>query len=122
MFSSVRLADSYLNLYDLYELTLPVELLTLSGCGTGLSVVAAGDELLGLTRGLLCAGAQTVLLSLWDVHDRTTADFMSSFYAHLGRGREKAAALREAMLETRERHPHPYFWAPFALVGKALNA
>jgi CHAT domain-containing protein len=72
MFSSVRLADSYLNLYDLYELRLPVELLTLSGCGTGLSVVAAGDELLGLTRGLLCAGAQSVLLSQWDVHDRTT--------------------------------------------------
>jgi CHAT domain-containing protein len=121
MFSSVRLADSYLNLYDLYELRLPVELLTLSGCGTGLSVVAAGDELLGLTRGLLCAGAQSVLLSLWDVHDRTTAEFMSSFYSHLGKEREKASALRAAMLETRERLPHPYFWAPFVLVGKALN-
>ena len=42
MFSSVRLADSYLNIYDLYELSLPAELLTLSGRGTGLNVVAAG--------------------------------------------------------------------------------
>ena len=121
MFSSVRLADSYLNLYDLYDLRLPVELLTLSGCGTGLSVVAAGDELLGLTRGLLCAGVQSVLLSLWDVHDRTTAEFMSCFYSHLRQEREKGAALKAAMLETRARQPHPYFWAPFVLVGKALN-
>ena len=121
MFSSVRLADLHMSLYDLYELRLPVELLTLSGCGTGLSVVAAGDELLGLTRGLLCAGAQTVLLSLWDVHDRTTAEFMSSFYGHLQREREKGAALRAAMLETRARRPHPYFWAPFVLAGKAFD-
>jgi CHAT domain-containing protein len=121
MFSSVRMADSYMSLYDLYELRLPVDLLTLSGCATGLNVVAAGDELLGLTRGLLCAGAQSLLLSLWDVHDRTTADFMSAFYAHLGREREKGSALRAAMLETRARQPHPYFWAPFVLVGKALN-
>jgi CHAT domain-containing protein len=121
MFSSVRMADAYISLYDLYELRLPVELLTLSGCGTGLNVVAAGDELLGLARGLLCAGAHSLLLSLWDVHDRTTADFMSSFYAHFEKKRRNAAALRAAMLETRARQPHPYFWAPFVLVGKALN-
>jgi CHAT domain-containing protein len=121
MFSSVRLADSYVTLYDLYDLRLPVELLALSGCGTALNVVGAGDELLGLTRGLLSAGARSVLLSLWDVHDRTTAEFMAAFYTHLGTGREKASALQEAMLETRSRQPHPYFWAPFVLVGDALN-
>src|SRR5262249_26075775 len=58
LFSSIRLGDSYLNLYDFYQLRLPVQLLTLSGCSTGLNAVAAGDELLGLIRGLLCAGAQ----------------------------------------------------------------
>ena len=121
MFSSIRMADGYMTLYDLYQLRLPVELLTLSGCGTGLNVVAAGDELLGLTRGLLGAGAQSVLLSLWDVHDFTTSEFMSSFYRHFGQSRQKAVALRLAVLETRERQPHPYFWAPFVLVGKALN-
>jgi CHAT domain-containing protein len=121
MFSSVRLGDSYMSLYDLYELKLPVELLTLSGCGTGLNVVAAGDELLGLTRGLLCAGAQTVLLSLWDVHDQTTAEFMSSFYSHVAKGCEKPVALRAAMIETRCRRPHPYYWAPFVIVGKAFS-
>jgi CHAT domain-containing protein len=58
MFSSVRLADSYLSLYDLYRLPLQADLFALSGCGTGLSVVAAGDEIMGLARGLLYAGGQ----------------------------------------------------------------
>ncbi len=64
MFSSIRLGDSFLSLYDLYQLRLPVELKTLSGCSTGLNVIAAGDELMGLVRGLLHAGAQSLLLSL----------------------------------------------------------
>src|SRR6202000_1561051 len=108
MFSAVRLGDSNLSLYDLYDLQLPVELLTLSGCATGLNVVAAGDELLGLSRGLLYAGAQTLLLTLWDVHDGSTAEFMRRFYTHLAGGTSKAAALREAILELRERYPHPW--------------
>jgi CHAT domain-containing protein len=118
MFSSVRLGDSYLNLYDLYQLRLPVELLALSGCGTGLNVVAAGDELLGLMRGLLLAGSQCLLLTLWDVHDRTTAEFMAYFYALLQKHPDKAAALRHTMREFRKRRPHPFYWAPFVLVGK----
>jgi CHAT domain-containing protein len=120
MFSGIRLGDSYLNLYDLYQLRLPVELVTLSGCATGLNVVTAGDELLGLVRGLLSAGAQTLLLTLWDVHDRSTAEFMKLFYRRFRRHGHKALALQGAMLELRERCPHPYYWAPFILVGKAF--
>jgi len=120
MFSGVRLGDGYLSLYDLYSFRLPVDLLTLSGCATGLNVVAAGDELIGLARGLLYAGARTLLLSLWDVHDRSTAEFMRSFYAHAHNGMvDKASALRAAMLETRGQYPHPFHWAPFILLGKA---
>lgn len=122
MFSSIRLADGYLTLYDLYQLSLPVDLLTLSGCGTGLNVVVAGDELLGLARGLLCAGAHSLLLSLWDVHDHTTAEFMLLFYTYLQGERDKSVALRSAMLELRKRHPHPYYWAPFVLMGKAFGS
>jgi CHAT domain-containing protein len=85
-------------------------------------VVAAGDELLGLIRGLLYAGAQTLLLTLWDVHDQTTAQFMKSFYSHLQASQNKAFAAKEAMLQLRERYPHPYYWAPFKLVGKAFDA
>ena len=119
MFSAIRLGDSFLSLFDLYQLRLPVELITLSGCSTGLNVVSAGDELIGLARGLLHAGAQSLILSLWDVHDKSTAEYMSVFYRLLREGKSKAAALRAAMLALRSSYPHPYQWAPFILVGKA---
>jgi CHAT domain-containing protein len=101
---------------------LPVELITLSGCGTGLSEIAAGDELLGLTRGLLTAGAQSLLVTLWDVHDQTTANFMRLFYLHSADTKDKAAALRNSMLELRQHVRHPYYWAPFILIGNRNNA
>ena len=118
MFSSIRLGDSFLSLYDLYHLRLPVELITLSGCSTGLNVVAAGDELIGLARGLLHAGAQSLVLSLWDVHDKSTAEFMKTFYQLLQQGQSKASALQTAMIQLRSSYPHPYQWAPFILAGK----
>jgi CHAT domain-containing protein len=118
MFSAVRLGDCYLNVCDLYDLHLPAELLTLSGCGTGQNAVAAGDELIGLARGLLHAGAHSLLLTLWEVHDRSTAEFMRAFYRNLRGGYGKAEALQYATQEIRERYPHPYYWAPFVLVGK----
>jgi len=118
MFSSVRMADSYLTMYDLYQMRLPVKLLALSGCGTGLSGIAAGDELLGLMRGMLFAGAESLLVTLWDVHDRSTARFMASFYTHLHNQDDSAVAIQQAMRELRARKPHPYYWAPFVLVGR----
>jgi CHAT domain-containing protein len=118
LFSSVRLGDRYLNVYDLYDLELPVELLTLSGCATGLNAVTAGDELLGLARGLLYAGAQSLLLTLWDVDDASTATLMTFYYDLITQGIGKARALRDAMLKLREIHAHPYYWAPFILVGR----
>ncbi|MGI8962061.1 MAG: CHAT domain-containing protein [Bryobacteraceae bacterium] len=121
MFSAIRLADTYLSLYDLYHMNLPVELLTLSGCVTGSNVVAEGDELLGLARGLLYAGARSLLLSLWDVNDQSTGELMKLFYCHLRSQCTKAEALQRAMSELRMRCPHPYHWAPFKLVGKALG-
>jgi CHAT domain-containing protein len=117
MFSGIRLGESRLTLYDLYHLKLPAELVTLSGCSTGLNVVAAGDELIGLVRGLLSAGAQSLLLTLWDVNDSSTAHFMKAFYTRLFALPDRALALREAMVEIRQKYPHPYYWAPFILVG-----
>jgi CHAT domain-containing protein len=118
MFSSIRLGDSYLSLYDLYHFKLPAELVVLSGCATGRSTVAPGDELMGLVRGLFQAGAQSLMLSLWDVHDASTRDFMIAFYSRLAQGQTKPVAVQGAMLELRQTHPHPYYWAPFALIGK----
>jgi CHAT domain-containing protein len=118
MFSGIRLGDGYLSLHDIDQLHLPAQLITLSGCATGLTVVAAGDELLGLVRGLLHAGGEALLLSLWDVHDRTTSEFMKHFYSHYSAQRNNVAALQSAMSAIRAQSPHPYFWAPFKLVGR----
>ncbi len=121
MFSGIRLGGSYLSLYDLYQMEIPAELVTLSGCSTGLNVVAAGDELLGLARGLIHAGAETSLLTLWDIQDRSTAGLMTSFYQQVACGQTKTDALQQAMQKVRAQYPHPYHWAPFILVGKLIQ-
>ena len=121
MFSAIQLGGSRLTLFDLYQLELGAELVVLSGCGTGLNVVESGDELIGLTRGLLYAGARSAMVTLWDVHDQSTAQFMSIFYRQLAHQGNRARAARLAMLELRETCPHPYYWAPFVLVGKPFD-
>ena len=118
MFSSIRLGNSHLSLYDLSYLHLPAELLVLSGCATGLNVVTPGDELMGLVRGLLQAGAQSLVLSLWDVHDDSTKDFMVGLHTRLQAGASTATAMQETMQELRQSYPHPYYWAPFSLIGR----
>ena len=118
MFSSIRLGSSQLSLYDMAHLQLPVELVVLSGCATGLNVVTPGDELMGLVRGLLQAGAQSLVLSLWDVNDDSTKEFMVEFYTGLQQGHSKADAMQIASIRLREQRPHPYYWAPFLLIGK----
>jgi len=122
MFSGIRLGDGYLNLFDLYQMRLNANLVTLSGCATGMNFVAAGDELLGLQRGLFYAGASTLLLSLWDVHDQSTSELMQLFYHEYLRTGEMASALQHAMRQLRQQNPHPYFWAPFVLVGKLADS
>jgi len=121
MFSSIRMGDGYLNLYDLYQMRLPSKLVTLSGCATGMNFVSVGDELLGLQRGLFCAGATSLLLSLWDVHDQSTAGLMKAFYKNYMASQDLAGSLQRAMQELRAENPHPYFWAPFVLVGKVTD-
>jgi CHAT domain-containing protein len=121
MFSGIRLGDRYLNVYDLYRLRLKADLVTLSGCATGANVAAAGDELLGITRGLFCAGAHTLLLSLWNVHDESTASLMTRLYRRIAGGASPVDALRDTMHDLRSEHPHPYYWAPFVLTGKSTQ-
>jgi CHAT domain-containing protein len=118
MFSAIQLGASRLTVLDLYELDLASELVVLSGCGTGLGVVEGGDEQIGLVRGLLYAGAQTVVATLWDAQDESTQRFMQAFYRRLPARADRAAVLRDAMVELRDAYPHPYHWAPFFLAGR----
>jgi CHAT domain-containing protein len=118
LFSALRLFDGWLSFYDLLGLNLKADLVTLSGCHTGSTQVTGGDELLGIFRGFLLSGSSSLLVTLWAVGDVSTAFFMESFYRHFKRGMTKRAALKQAVLDTRERYSHPYFWAPFMLMGK----
>ena len=111
-----------LRLGDIYNLNLPVELVTLSACETALGRSVKGEGMIGLTRGFMYAGAPRVLASLWAVDDVATADLMKLFYeGMLGpRKLRPPAALREAQREMYEknRQASPFYWAGFVLQGE----
>ncbi len=109
-------SDGLLTVSKLYSMRFDTDLVTLSACETGLGKIASGDDVVGLTRGFLYAGASTIVASLWKVDDKATADLMRAFYTNLSRT-GKLDALRQAQLELRSKYPHPYFWAPFQLIG-----
>jgi len=113
-----RESDGVLTVSDLYSLRWDVDLVTLSACETGLGKVANGDDVIGLTRGFLYAGARSIVASLWEVDDAATEQLMESFYRNLGTS-GKREALRLAQIETRQKFPEPWFWAAFNILGRA---
>jgi CHAT domain-containing protein len=100
----------------IYSLNMNADLVTLSACETALSKITTGDDLVGLTRGFLYAGCSSIMASLWKVDDLATAYLMSRFYRELDKT-DKPEALRKAQLETKNKYPHPYFWAAFQITG-----
>jgi CHAT domain-containing protein len=151
--SAVLLAKSSndsgrLEVRDIFTLDLNASLVVLRGCETGLGQLSSGDELVGLTRAFIYAGTPSVVASLWQVDDASTAHLMSSFYRNL-QSKSKVESLRQAQLDMirgKANSPllaqrgvggvaklgevgaqrsapssvslsHPYFWAPFILVG-----
>jgi CHAT domain-containing protein len=121
-FSFVQLADGQLNAIDAFSLNLAgCELVTLSGCETGLALIGGGDEQLGLGRAFLAAGASALVMSLWPVEDAATNELMELFYQQLLGGASKVEALRAAqrylLHHENTLYTHPYFWAAFRLVG-----
>ena len=115
--------DGILQVGEIMRLRLNAEQVTLSACSTALGRFFEGEGIVGLTRGFLYAGADSVVVSLWNVSDTATAELMRAFYTNLNRGLPRGEALRQAKLKmVRARNlewTHPYFWAPFVLVGKS---
>jgi CHAT domain-containing protein len=110
--------NGMLSANKIYSLNLSADLVTLSACETGMSKIANGDDLVGLTRGFLYAGSSSIVASLWKVDDLATAQLMTRFYKELD-STDKREALRTAQLETKKQYPHPYYWAGFQLKGNA---
>ena len=117
VFAHLTLADGQLGMADIFALRLDGALVTLSACETGRSAVVGGDELVGLSRGFLFAGASTLVQSLWRVDDASTARLMQKFYAALCAGAAPGQALRRAQCSFIDHGMHPYVWAPFQVVG-----
>lgn len=101
---------------DIYDLSLDADLVTLSACETALGRVANGDDIIGLTRGFMYAGARSIVASLWQVDDESTEHLMLAFYRNLA-SHGKGEALRMAQLETLKRYPSPHHWAAFQSIG-----
>ena len=113
--------NGFLRTHEIFNLKLPAELVTLSACETGLGKEIRGEGLVGLTRGFMYAGAARVVVSLWALNDRATAELMARFYRKMLKdGLRPAAALRAAQVEL-SKNPQwqaPYFWAGFTLQGE----
>lgn len=118
LFSSLQLSDGPFTVRDALQLDLSGALVTLSACETGVNAIIPGDELIGLARGFFSAGALSVLLSLWTVDDESTRQIMEEFYRQVRGGSSAARALRLAQMQLMKQQEHPFFWAPFILVGR----
>ena len=112
------MASGMLTVSEIYGLRLNANLVMLSACETGLGSISSGDDVVGLTRGFLYAGAQNVVGSLWEVDDDATAELSKLMYAGMKKGTPVAKARAEAQEVLMRKKPHPYFWAAFVLVGQ----
>jgi CHAT domain-containing protein/tetratricopeptide (TPR) repeat protein len=127
-FSYIQLFDRQFSTIEAFNLRLSrCSLVVLSACETGRAAIGGVDEVMGLGRGFLYAGAASLLPTLWKVDDASSAELMQMFYQALLSGVNKAAALAYAQrtflarVRTSERadRVHPYFWAAFQLIGDA---
>jgi CHAT domain-containing protein len=120
--SGLEVADGVLTGRDWMQLRLKADLVTLSACDTGAVTAARGDEISGLTRALLIAGATSTLVTLWRVYSDAALSWMTDFYERVwtddGTKRlDEATAFQQATLALMARNPDVVAWAPFVLVG-----
>ena len=105
---------------EIYNLELDADLVVLSACETGLGKISKSEGIIGLSRALLYAGADNIIVSLWKVTDKSTAKLMVDFYSNLLENEaERAEALHRTKLKMIEQgeFAHPFFWSPFVLIG-----
>lgn len=113
--------DGFLQAYEIATLRLNANLIVLSACETGYGRFARGEGTLSLARAFMYAGANSLLVSMWEVNDAITSALMAHYYYHLQLGKNKAEALQAAKLTylstQNNKASHPAFWAPFVQYG-----
>lgn len=120
MYSRLALSDGYLEAWELMRLKLNARLAVLSACETARGQAARGEGIIGLNWALFVAGVPSTVVSQWKVEAASSTALLVSFYRHMKRRPSLAAALRAAALETKAdpRYEHPFYWAPYILVGR----
>jgi hypothetical protein len=113
--------DGWLNTSDIYNLQLNARMAVLSSCRSGTGILRRGEGLMSLARGFFYAGCPSVVLTLWEVEDKTGTAIMKEFYRNLKFGKPKDVALRNAKLKyLSQADPmtsHPHFWLGYITVG-----
>ena len=113
--------DGYLQVHEIFGLDLRnANLVVLSACETALSKIYGGDDLVGLSRGFIYAGTPSLLATLWEVEDHSTAILIEEFYKNWQKkGMSKPKALQQAQvaLKSMPQYQHPFYWAPFIMIG-----
>jgi CHAT domain-containing protein/tetratricopeptide (TPR) repeat protein len=113
--------DGVLTALEMAQLDLRgTKLVVLSACDTGVGEVRSGEGVYGLRRALALAGAESQLMSLWPVSDRSTRDLMIGYYEGLTRNLGRGEALRQVQLRMLRggARNHPYYWASFIQTGE----
>ncbi len=110
--------ENRLEVQEVFGLDLHASLVVLSACETGLGKLSRGDEVTGMLRAFIYAGAPSVITTLWQVNDRASYELMKQFYQNLKGGANKAEALRTAQLAIMQKYPQPYYWAAYQLTGE----
>lgn len=115
--------DGLLNTYEIFSLKLKAKMVVLSACSTGEGGYSKGEGVISLARGFVYAGCPSLLMTLWEVEDKSSVSLMKYFYGNLLKGQSKAKALREAKIkflkEAKAENSHPFFWSSFVLMGNS---
>lgn len=112
--------DGILYFEEIFGLNLKASLVVLSACESGLGKIISGEGILGLTRGFIYAGAENIVVSLWQVADKSTSELMIEFYKNVLERKSYSSSLREAKLKLIKdgTYSYPLEWSPFVLIGK----
>jgi CHAT domain-containing protein len=113
--------DGLLKMSEIMDLKLRSDLVVLGACDTGEGDILEGDGVASLASAFQFAGAESVVLSLWELPSEATLPFMQTFYEQLKLGHSKTEALQMSRAAMRRQHADPYYWAVFALYSGASS-
>jgi len=114
-------ASIFLNTFEIYDLVLNASMVTLSACNTGTGILRNGEGIMSLARGFIYAGVPSIVMTLWEVQDKSGYNIMTKYYRNLTSGDDKDVALQKAKLEFLNDSPdystHPFYWSAYIVTG-----